>query len=247
MGKVEIDKVAINLRILKLSRFYQMFDPKSAKFLNRNVYQILCIMFTAINWCILLFGFVGMFTNKDEKLSDIDLLILIFSHIAAYHSALKISVFLYNANAVWDLFDVARLDFLKNKQCRKNINLLYECRDWIIKATNSSILIIIVICTQWMLVPLVINTFDDTVNGRKQNAIYFRYPVSIQTYNQYYFMFYIVELIFITYGTYALVIIDILIMSFCWVLIILYQILTKSFADVGYANKPQSGKKKLLC
>jgi len=244
MGKVEVDEVAINLRLLKLCRFYHMFDPNSAKFLNLNVYRFLCIVFTAVIMCILLLGHVEMFINKNDTLSDIDSLKLMFTNIHYYLCVVKISVFLYKENTVWDLFDISRLDFFKSKMCRKNINMLYDCRDWIIKATNYFIFIILVLCIQWMLIPLVMNAFDDTVNIRNGNIIIICFPVSIQIYNQYYFILNVIELLLVFFSGYTVIIIDILIMSFCWIIIILYQILTESFADVGYANKPKSGKKK---
>jgi len=247
MEKVEDDEVAINLRLLKLCRFYHMFDPNSAKFLNQNVYRLLCIVFTAVIMCVLLLGHVGMFIIKDDTLSDVDFLKLIFTYIHYYLCVFKISVFLYKVNTVWDLFDMARLDFFKSKLCRKNINMLYDCRDWILKATNCFIFVILVLCIQWMLIPLVMNAFDDTVNHRNGNIIIIRFPVSIQTYNQYYFIFYVIELLLVFFSGYTVIIIDILIMCFCWIIIILYQILTKSFADVGYTNKPQSGEKTKCC
>jgi len=243
MGKIEVDKVAINMSILKICRFYHILDPNSVKFLNRNIYKFLCIMFITFTLCVIFFGHVGMFTNMDDTLSDINLLQLMFSYIYFYLNMVKISVFLYKAKTVWNLFDVVRSDFLRSKQCRKSINTLYDCRDLIIKSTKYYIFIILMFHTQWMSVPLLMNAFNESVNCRKQNIINIPFPVSIHTYNQYYVSFYVIELMVVSLCTYTLIVIDILIISFCWVIIILYQILTKSFADVGYANKPQSGKK----
>jgi len=247
MEKIEVERVAINLSILKQCRFYHMIYPNSLQFFNQNVYRLFCLLFIAFNLCVLLLGHVGMLINKNNSFNDIDLLQLIFSYIFCYLSVIKISVFLHKANTVWELFDMARLDFLTSKSCRKNINTLYVCRDWIIKASSYFVFAILVLGIQWMFMPLVINAFDDTVNRRNQNVINIHYPVSNHTYNRYFVIFYVSELIVGLLSTYVLITIDILIMSFCWVIIILYQILTKSFTDVGYANKPQSGKKKIRC
>jgi len=247
MGKLEVNQFVINLRILKQCYFYHIFDPNSTKILNRNVYRLLCIVFIAFNLCVLLLGYVGMFTNKDDTLSDLDLLQLMLLYTYIYLSLVKICVILYKANVVWDLFDVVRLDFLKSKLCRKNINMLYSGRDLIIKAGNYFILVIVMIYIQWVLLPLVLNAFDDTVNRRNQNAINIPFPVSIHTYNQYFVMFYVIEVIVISFARFTLIVIDMLIWSFCYVIIILYQMLTKSFAEIGYANKSNSGKKNKSC
>jgi len=246
MRKVEVDKVAINLSILKLCRFYQMIDPNGTKFLNINVYRLLCLVFIAVNLCVLLLGHVGMFIIKNDTLSDIDLLQLMFTYIQIYLGIFKISVFLYKSNLVWDLFEVARLNFLTSKLCRKNINTMYDCQDLIIKATKYYIFVVIAVHIQWILIPLIMNAFNDTINHQNWNIINIRFPVSTHTYNQYYIIFYVIELIIAVFSGYTMIVIDMLIMSFCWVIIILYQILTKSFADVGYANKSQLGKKKRL-
>lgn len=112
--------------------------------------------------------------------------------------------------------------------------------------TNRYIIACIIICIQWMFVPLVINAFEIAAIRRKQNVINIRFPVSIHMYNQYYVLCYTYEVILVSFTMYITIIIDTLIKAFCCVIIVLYQILTKSFANVGYKNKPILGKKNAL-
>lgn len=245
MKNMKINEVAINLNLLKRFRFYHMFDPNSAKFFNRNVYQIVCIVSLAVCVCVFLFGNVELFINIDDTINDIEFLTLLFSYFIQFICCLKINVLLYNANIIWDLIDVVRMDFLTSKLCRKNVNILYNCRDWIIKITDLYSLSGITICIEWMLAPLLINAFDDdTTSHRKQNIFNFRFPVSIYTYNHYYILFYVMEMIPSLFIAYATIITDTFIMSLCWVIINQYRILTESFANVGFEHKSQSGNEK---
>jgi len=247
MGNIEINEVIFNLSIYKQFRLYNIIDPKSQKIFNQNAYRLFCIIFIIINLCLFFIGHVGLFVKMEDKFDYINNVLLGAMYIEYYQFLVKVIVLIYRADIIWDLLDVAKLDFLTSEICRKNISMLYGKRDWIIKATNVYCFIQLVICLQWMLSPLVINAFDDNPNiHRYENILNFRFPVSIHVFNKHYALFYIIELILMLFATYTVIIVDTFIMSFCWVIGNQYQLLSKSIMDIGYEDKLQSGKTNIM-
>jgi len=237
----------MNLSIYKQFRLYNIIDPNSQKIFNRNAYRLFCIVSITVHLCMFFIGHVGFFVNMDDKLNDIDIVLMGVTYSQYYLGLVKIIVLIYRADIVWVLFDMAKLDFLTSEVCRKNISTLYNRRNWIIKATNRYCFGQFVISLQWILSPLVINAFDDNPNiHRYENILNFRFPFSIHIFNKYYVLFYFIELMFILFIMYTAIIVDTFIMSFCWVVGNQYQLLTKSISDIGYEDKLPSGNTNIM-
>jgi len=242
MEKAEADKFAINLNLLKRCYFYHIINLNGPKFLNRNVYWLIFMVYLAIVMCIFLFGHVGLIRMEDT-VDAIDIILIVFTYSACYVCFIKSLVLLYRPDIVWNMLDATRIDFLTSKLCRNNTNSLYDQRERIIKVTDLYYYVLHIVFVQWTLYPCLFNAFDDTTSiHRYQNILNLRFPISVGTYNQYFFIFYFLELIVLYYILYNLISYDILIMSMCWVITHQYKILAKSFADVGYENKPPLGK-----
>jgi len=182
-----------------------------------------------------IFSALCFFTDTVDTIDSIDLLLMIFIYSIIVISLLKISVLLYNADRIWELFDLTRLDFLTSRRCRKNVGILHKYRDRSIPITNlyqnySTAVFII-----WMIVPLVLNTFVmvEDPNQRYHNIFNMQYPVSANIYNRYYYLFYLME---IAMGIFVLnysMIIDNFLISLCWAIIAQYEVITTAFESIG--------------
>jgi len=244
MDKLEVEEVAINLELMKRSRFYHIFDPNGTKIFNRNACRLLLFLYGSIANCIVAFSTLGFFVEMDDNLSFTDLFVAIFVLINFFLCYWRICVFMYNANAIHDVLSVSRFDLLKSKQCCKNVNVLNDYRDRTIKITNYFFLFSSTVMLQWFIYPLVIIAFlrPEDENGRFQNIMNLRYPVSTYTYNQYYFIFYLMEVVVAIFTMYAMIMPDILLMSVCWAIIAQQEVLTRAFKNFGHEDNSQMGK-----
>lgn len=244
MDKSRVEDFVINLELMKKSKFYHIFNPDGSKIFNCNAYRLLLILYGSIVNCIVVYSALGFFVEMDDALSYTDFFVVIFVMTNFFLCSWRICVFLYNVNAIYDVFSVSRFDFLKSKQCCKNLNVLDDYRDRTIKTTNYFFLFSSIVMSQWILFPLVVIAFTtpEDENGRFQNIMNLRYPVSTYTYNRYYFIFYSIEVMVAIFTMYAMIMPDILLMSLCWAIIAQQEVLTRAFKNIGHEDNSQIGK-----
>eukprot|EP00102_Acyrthosiphon_pisum_P023155 XP_016660365.1 PREDICTED: uncharacterized protein LOC107883911 [Acyrthosiphon pisum] len=241
MDKLRVEEVAINLELMKRSRFYHIFNPNGTKIFNCNAYRLLLFLYGSIVNCIVVFSTLGFFVEMDDTMSFTDLFVAIFVLINFFLCYWRICVFMYNVNAIYDVLSVSRFDLLKSKHCCKNVNVLNDYRDRTIKITNYFFLFSSTVMSQWIIYPLVVIAFTmpEDEYGRFQNIMNLRYPVSTYTYNQYYFIFYLMEVMVAIFTMYAMIFPDILLMSVCWAIIAQQEVLTQAFKNIGHEDNSQ--------
>ncbi|CAH1737132.1 uncharacterized protein LOC114119371 [Aphis gossypii] len=242
MHELRAEEFAINFELMKRSRFYHIFNPNGSKIFNYNAYRLLLIILLVLVNGIVVYSSLGFFVKMEDTLSYIDSSVIIFVMINIFLCNWRFSVFLYNAKIIYDVFNVSRFDFFKSKHCCKNINVLCGHRDRTIKITNYFFVFSSTVMSQWVLFPLVLIAFTapEDENIRQQNIMNLRYPVSTHTYNQYYYLFYLMEVIVAIFTMYSMIIPDILLMSWCWAIIAQQEILIQTFKYFGHEDSSQT-------
>lgn len=237
MSSFQIQEVAINLALYKWFCLYHLFDLNSVKLFGYHINRTIGVLFTIVVQCGIIFGLLGFFVEMEDTVDGIDLFVFIFFNLINILSVLKICVFMYKANDTWDLLDSTRIHFLKSKRCEEHSKKLELVRDKSIYLTNfvfGSAAITFII---WMINPLVINSYliktGNSQNQRYQNIFNMRYPVTIHTYNQYFYVFYGIEIMMGIFVLYSTVLIDTFLVSLSWVMITQYDILKTAFENIG--------------
>jgi len=248
MATFKDDSVAINLNILKQCGFYQIFDPNNKKIFGWNVYLLSFIALNVIFQCIFGFGNCGLLFEKDDMINISDLFLITFINSFDFIYLWKIAILMLNRKKILDLLDVTNLQFLKSKQCRNNIEILYKHRIRVLKITKLYLYLIIVVLVQWVSSSILINSFivSKNENQRLESVLSRRYPLNVNTYNQYYVLFYALETIIGIQTIYALLMIDILLFSTGWAIIIQYEILSVAFKNIGQYVNLHKGKTTFL-
>ncbi|XP_025192483.1 uncharacterized protein LOC112592593 [Melanaphis sacchari] len=249
MSSFEDLDVAFNVKLYKMLRIYDIFDPKSTKIFGYNYYRCTGIIITVLTQLYVLFGLTGYLIPMEDTINYIEQSMLIFVGSVNFLAAIKTCVIIYKANNTWDLFDVTRINFLKSKQCCKYRNkILEKVRNKSIRLTNFIFVFAIISWTIWMIYPLVMNfylmTTDQNNHQYYQSILYLRYPVTTNNYNQYYFVFYTTEGILAFGIIYYSILIDTVLVSFCWVFIAQYEILSEAFGNIKYDDKEKDGSIK---
>lgn len=248
MAILNNDVAAIHLNILKQSGFYQIFDPNSKKIFGWNIYRLSFISLTIMTQCLIGFGNCGFFFKLEDTINYIDLFLIIFSGSFNYLILCKVIILIFNRNKILDLLDVTCLKFLKSKQCYNNIEILYKHRNRALKLTQLYFNFCILVIIQWILCPIIINSFiaDKNENRRLENVINRRYPITVNTYNQYYALFYIIETIIAIKSLYLILMIDILLLSIGWAITVQYEVLAVAFKNIGHDVNFQKGETTFL-
>lgn len=245
MDLFETHEVVFNLALFKKLRFYHIFDPYSATIYNYNIYRLVCIALIIFVIPINFYGLFGFIIKMEDAINEIDLIRILYIHMHSFLSIIKISVCIYNADKVWDLLDVTRVNFLKSAQCPKRIEILYKYQETSIKITNFLYEFLKITLLVWVLFPLALNimkTADNRGKQRYESILNFRFPLKIHLYNSYFFFIYIFEIEALFVVSYSWLIVNILLISMFYVFTAQYEIYARAFEMIGHVEELQCGK-----
>ncbi|KAL4090821.1 hypothetical protein QTP88_025591 [Uroleucon formosanum] len=246
MDDLRIEEVAIDLKLWKLYRFYHMLKPNNTKIFNCNVYRLIFFIYGAIVNCMVLYSTIGFFVEMDDMISDVDIFLVLFVMINFFFCSWRMCIILSKSNTICEVLKVSQLNFLKSKECLKHLNVLHDHRDRTIKITNYFFVFSVIVLIQWIIFPIMVTMFtaSEVENTRLPNIMNLRFPVSTQTFNQYYFIFYLMEIAISTFPIYVIIVTDTLIMSFSLVIISQQEVLNRVFKSIGYEENLQSSKEQ---
>lgn len=233
--------VALNLSTYKQLGYYQLLDPKGPHLYGYHLYRTMLKIFLLIVQFITIFGMMGFFieiedANTDPGKSNSFELIIILTNCSL--SSLKMYTLVSNSKLIWDLFNLTRMDFLRCSRHSKIITANFERRckrsttitKWIARSFIAGLIL-------WVMGPFIANEENTGPNAaarRHQNIINIKFPVTAKTYNNYFFIFYLMELTVGFCIVYGSVLIDAFLMSFCWIISAQYQSVAKAFSTFGY-------------
>lgn len=232
--------VVLNLSMYKQLGFYQLLDPKGPHIFGYHIYRTVIKIFLLIVQFITIFGAIGLFIDEEDsgatfgKSYSFEIIIILTNCIL---SSLKMYMLVSNSNIIWNLFELTCVDFLKCSQHSKSItaNFVKRCKKstTITKWIARSFLIGLIL---WMMGPFITDKKYEEPNAshRYLNIINLKFPVTVNIYNDYYFVFYLMEVAVGFCIVYGSVLVDAFLMSFCWVISAQYQSVTKAYETLGY-------------
>lgn len=234
MDELKNEDLAIDLRIMKLCFFYHFVNPNIKTRFGCNVYRLFYILINVIAQCFIFYGMFGYFSIMNE-LDEINFVLTIIPLLYNYYYILRLCVLLYKQKTIWDVVEVSRFNFFTSKMCCKNVKILRENAK--ITATINIFYYYFSLVTgvQWIIVPLLLNLFKtlNTSDNRMQNILNLPFPVTTCTYNQYYIVFYLIEMI-ISSCLLSTLLMDIYaLVSFNRVIIGQYKVIAHAFEDIG--------------
>jgi len=245
MNSLQSHEVVFNLELFKKLRFYHLFDPHSAKIFNHNIYRLVCIALIVSITAINVYGFLGFIVKMEDTVGEIELIQILYNHMHSFLSALKISVCIYNADKIWDLLDVTRINFMKSSHSLKHLKILYKYQETSIKIINFIYVLLKITVIGWIIFPLLLNITSIADRGgekRYENILNYRFPMKIHLYNSHFFLIYIFELEVVFIIAYSWLVIYILLISISYVFTAQYEMCAQAFEMIGHEEEFQNGK-----
>jgi len=234
---LEPKEVSINLKLFKLYGFFHLFDPKSKKIGNFNIYHLVWYFINCVVGCLVIYGLIGYFIEMEDVIDIVYHVQLMFFYLTYSLCLLKIITFLYKANNIWDLLRVTDINFLTSTQSQTHIGILHKHRKKSIKITNTICGVGFMNFFEWTLYPLVLQLLQtedaNQSNLRSENILNFRFPVTINYYNNNYIIFYLVESSIVMFLLYINVVIDIFFISICFIVIAQYEMIKRAYESVN--------------
>lgn len=225
--------------LFKRIRFYDLLDPSSNKMFNYNVYKLISVLIVFIIGCCMIYGQMGYFIQMEDSIDTVDSLLIIFIDLITSLSSLKIIMIVYKANDIWDLLNATRINFLTSGHCQKYIHYIHYYSNLSTKISYLLIVLLIGGLLTWGGFPLVIyaisfrNVNADCVQKERiVTAINYRYPLTINTFNEHFILFYMIELAILTFDVFVHGVFDIFIVSVGFTIIAQYEIITRAFENI---------------
>lgn len=242
MNELKSENVAVNLSLFKLFGVHRILDLNRSRSVFNvfdckcNIYGLAVIAIASISLVICLVTFFNMFVEiHNDVIQNLELMQILLLYVFVILEVLIAYTFVFNAKNVWNLLDVARIDFLSSRICRKYVCVLWKYRNNSIVITNSFVVCVNVVITIWIMYPFVVTSVSsDAADHRKENIFNLHYPVTSRVYNDYYPMFYMMEMFITIQGVYIFSFFNIYFLSFCCVFIAQYEVIALAYEDIGY-------------
>lgn len=247
------DEVTTNIALLRRLGFFVLFNPNGRKIFNRNVSRAFCVLVTVVIECLTAYGVIGLFSGTDGSPDNINLSNLLVFYQINILCLVEMSTFMYKADDIWRLYDVTRADFLTGGRGRRHARVLNEYRDTSVMMTNYLCVFLIVSVLTWILYPQLLNAImfagsthheSAAANKRFYNVFDLRYPVTTRTFNDYYYLFHLMEVSVILAMGYTLIMFNTLFISFSFVLMAQYEIVAKSFETIGHGQTNAADRRR---
>jgi len=244
MNPSDAHEVIYNQALNKIIGLFCILDPNRKHICSYHIYRLVCVVISAAVTCLMFSGILGIFINVEESADTFQFIWYIFEVSIFLSSLLKMNVLVYKADSTWDLLDITRIHFLSISYCKINEKKLKECQSILIHFTNFAFRATILMLFVYTMNPLTTNSGMKTSgnsNQKLRNILNIPYPVNAETYNKYYFVFFIMESIILAFNFYS-ILIDMFFLSISFIIIHQYEILAHTFERIGTQVECDNGK-----
>lgn len=190
----------------KLSRYmglYQILNPNCVKMYGYNPYHIIITGVIFGSCTILILDTISLYNS----MHDLNLFLYSSTLIVTFYSLFfKLWVIMHNSDKIWDCFEITKFDIL-----------LYEGYDrkilqrWLRRSERFSygLAILLIFATiGWVATPIIFNNTyvvtgnkDGSLNKYRLNVFNLNFLVTDTTYNRYFYVYFIIELLIIIFGS----------------------------------------------
>lgn len=240
---MESTEKIIDETLLKRLLFYQTIVPSSPKIFNINVYRFVGIVYTVLSECVIVYGMMGHFMQTKIKLDDITKCQITF--VMAYNIShlMRIFTMFWKAEDIWNLSNVTHMNFSTSPKCRELVGILRKYQNLSKKITYFYAYWIVLVLSSWIIFPLVLNAKRPNAKVvqdnliRYENVVNFQFPVSTVVYNEYYFVFYALEVIIVIWIACVAINFCVFFISYSFTIIAQYEVIAQAFENVGHVQK----------
>lgn len=241
---------ANNISLFKSIGFYQMVDLNTPKLFGFNVYHLINTILTVLSATVTVIGLSGMFynINAPKEYSVKQYFELISSAVFIAIGYLKMFILINNSDKILCLFDVAKETFFSSKHCKKFYYKLENCGKWFTTTFYLYLFLYFCMACSWIMMPLFLNARDsvdeiqNNENIHKINVINYMYPITLETYNTYYTLFYVLESIICAYAIFVLSTFDMFVIILLKIISTQNEIISSAYENIEFKDNDQDSK-----
>jgi len=227
-----------NIKLAKLTGLYQILDPGTVKCRGRNIYHIAAgcvLLYLGLFSIILIFSCLYYWTVNIPVSMN-----YFWKLVCTIYTLYKIWVIVCYSNDIWNCLSITRYDFTSNTNRNRHIILdRWRVRlVWLTKIYTTLYGVLIIVYLIFTLAfsgdKLPLKNHDGSIEYYRQNAMNLYLIASDETYNDNYYIFYIVEGIFCAFIVFFGLIFDIILVTLCYGICCQIEIICSAFKSVGH-------------
>lgn len=237
MENVNREKTSFNIRLAKLIGLYQILYPKTDKFLGYNVYHIAAV-FASLYICLVsaMPCLNSIFYWKYHKVESI-----LYSGIVGYilFTCYKMMTIVRHSSTLWECLSLTQFNLTS---CGKRYGAPMEaCRKRTFLFTYTFVAIVYTGVISYTVCPLVFNDtfltmtdFKGSTGTYRLNVFKFYAPISSETYNDFFGIFYLIETVYAIITIAFINICDIFTITICIAISAQLQTISAAFESFGH-------------
>lgn len=232
----------IDVTLFKLLRMNKIFNQDGTKMFNFNVYRLIGSAIIVVVQSIIVVGSSGFFVGGTDAVNVAAVSEFVFFYLFNSTCIIKAITFVYKADDIWNLFDVIGLDFLTSELCRSRTEVLRKHRDVQTTLLISINVLSLTATVLWAVFPAALTAtewlssdggvYADDTTRHFSNIFNLPFPVTACLYNNYYILFYLVELTILMFLVYTNTCFNTFLISFSCVMTSLYETISQAYENV---------------
>jgi len=243
MVDIQNEKTCVfNIRLAKLTGFYQILDPETIKCRGRNAYQIFVafVLFYLLVISIALFVSCLSLWTYYTSMSVMGFLEATNSFYACY----KMWIVIYRSNDIWKCLSITRYGFTSLNYPKRDGQVLLDrwrarsvwYTDMLAGTYCFSVVFYVVCCLAFSNDMVQIKNHDGSIGNFRQNVLNLYFFASDETYNEYYKTLFVFEALFMAGLTIAYLVFDILLLTLCLAIQCQMQMICAAFESVNHKS-----------
>ncbi|XP_025205601.1 putative odorant receptor 92a [Melanaphis sacchari] len=225
----------INLKLMKITGFYQLISPYTPKYFGFNIYKAgatVEVISGIISILLLCSSSYYYLDNTNELMNHFMLVVAIF------FSTFKIFWISRNSEKIWNNLDMTSFNFLLYTRHKKEILQIARA-----KSISTTILFVVLwssVTIAWCISPFFVKDvylnvkFNDNIRRFRYNSLNYVYPINEESYNEHFLYFYIVEMLQVVFWGHGTVAYDTFVISICISIAFQLKGIAVSYINLNY-------------
>jgi len=186
------EQITVYIKLFRWCGLYQLVHPEGPRVFGYRLYGLINIVLVVFTTTFTALGFVGFVYKLEESFdTGFQNMQRLFATACIVVGNLKITTIIWNADKIYELFNIAHETFLLSKHLKKNNTHVkssghfWRTFPWYFVLLYTSLFL-------WVTTPVILNLYfvDESeliaMNVPKPNFFHLKYPVRTTIYNSYF-------------------------------------------------------------
>lgn len=233
-------EIIVNGMLFKCVFFLLLIVPTSPKIFNVNAYRFFGVAAFTFIQCIIVYGLLGHIMRPENEIDVNTKCQIMFVLACSVLILVLLFTLLFKSKDVLGLSTMINVDYFTSTRSCQHVEIFYEYCNLSIKIAYIFAFLTVTCTISWATFPILINTQQRDVRSnhdyirRYENVINLQFPVTTVVFNDYYLVFYAMEVMVTIYLATMNMAYNVFFIVISFALIGQYEVIKKAFEDISH-------------